>query len=139
MTTTTKGEPMDTEFNERVKAALLAGVIEGDGHTLFAPDHYSPHFGVEELTAAGLVQKHKSNFNYAKSTIFGNDGQPLKALEAVYNLDFLYWIARKVGAKGSDSNGRGSQAHDLVSHISWVVNVSDETKARLLLEYQESN
>lgn len=130
---------MDTDFKDRVRAALLAGIIEGDGHTLFAPEHYAPHFSNEELAEAGLIQKHKSNFNSPKSTIFGSDGQPLKTLEAVYNLDFLYWVARKVGAKGSDSNGRGSQAHDLVTHINWVVNVSDETKARLLEEYRESN
>ena len=45
----------DNNFTTKVKEALEAGVITGDGHTLFSPEFYAPHFTAEELDEAGLI------------------------------------------------------------------------------------
>jgi hypothetical protein len=102
---------------EKAKSALAAGVIEGDGHTLFDPGHYAPHFTVEELAEAGLIQTHVSD-GTLKGTMYGPNGIIIKKLEAVYNLEFLYWLSRSLGVVQSPiAMGRGSQAQELVSFI----------------------
>ena len=107
-----------SEFRTRVSEALEAGVIEGDGHTLFSPEHYAPHFSKEELEEAGLIEVHESD-GTPKGTIFASDGTIIEKLEAVYNLDFLYWVASRVGVtEQTRSMGRGSQAQELVGFIS---------------------
>ncbi len=118
----------NTEFINRVREALDKDVVTGDGHTIFNVEFYAPHFTEEELKKAGLVKTFKSNLGSHKSTIYDNNGKVLKSLKGVYNLDFLYWVARKVGVtKDSDKGGRGSIARDLTSFINEVVNPVKET------------
>lgn len=106
-----------TDIRTRAKEALAAGKVFGDGHTIFMPEFYSPFFTYEELKKARLVHKHESDGSY-KGSIFGPDGEMLESLEGVYNLSFLYWLARKVGVTQSvQANGRGSQAQELVGYI----------------------
>lgn len=109
---------METKnFNNRVKEALEARVIIADGHTLFSPEFYSPHFSAEELREAGLIQVHESD-GTAKGSIFDNEGNLVEKLEAVYNLSFLYWVTAKMGiTKYPRSSGRGFQAQELVDFI----------------------
>ena len=117
-----------TEFINRVREALDKDIVTGDGHTIFNVEFYAPHFTEAELTEAGLVQTFESNLNDHKSTIYDNEGQVLRSLTGVYNLNFLYWVARKVGVtKHSDKGGRGSIARDLRSFINEVVNPVKET------------
>jgi hypothetical protein len=105
------------EFQVRVSEAMQAGKIQADGHTLFSPEFYAPFFSAEELKAARLIQTHTSD-GTPKGTIFGSDGSVIERLEAVYNLDFLYWVAGSVGVdKYPRSMGRGSQAQELVGFI----------------------
>lgn len=105
-------------IQQRAQEALNAGVIIGDGHTLFAPEYYAPHFTYEELVNARLLRKHKSDFSSWKGTITSPDGVMVEELEAVYNLDFLYWLASEVGVtEYVRANGRGSQAQELVGYI----------------------
>ena len=102
---------------EKVREAIKANIIIGDGHTLFYPEYYAPHFTLSELTEAGLVQTHESDGSY-KGTIFADDGSVVQELKAVYNLDFLYWLANQIGANtNTRSMGRGSQAQELVGNI----------------------
>jgi hypothetical protein len=104
-------------IHERAKEALDAGVIIGDGHTLFAPEYYEPHFTKDELIKACLIEKHKSDGTH-KGTIFAPDGSIVEELEAVYNLHFLYWLAEQIGVtEYVRANGRGSQAQELVGYI----------------------
>jgi hypothetical protein len=113
-----------SDFHTKVREALEAGVIEGDGHTLFSPEHYAPHFSKEELEEAGLIEVHQSD-GTPKGTIFASDGTIIEKLEAVYNLEFLYWVARQVGVTESvRSMGRGSQAQELVGYIANALAVS---------------
>ena len=102
---------------EKVREAIKANIIIGDGHTLFYPEYYAPHFTLSELTEAGLVENHESDGSY-KGTIFAHDGSVVDELKAVYNLDFLYWVAIQIGADTNiQSMGRGSQAMELVRNI----------------------
>jgi hypothetical protein len=111
----------DSDFRTRVSEALTARVIIGDGHTLFSPDFYAPHFSKEELEEAGLIQTHESDGSH-KGSIWSPEGELIEKLEAVYNLYFLYWVARKVGADtNTRSMGRGSQAQELVHNIRVVL------------------
>lgn len=106
-----------SDFRTRVAEALTAGVITGDGHTLFSPDYYAPYFTAEELNEAGLIETHESDGTH-KGSIFAADGSLIERLEAVYNLEFLYWVARAIGAKSyTQSSGRGSQARELIGFI----------------------
>ena len=118
----------NTEFINRVKDALANNKIFSDGHTIFKVEFYAPDFTEAELTEARLVQTYESNLSSHKSTIYDNEGQVLRSLTGVYNLDFLYWVAHKVGVtKHSDKGGRGSIASDLVRFINEVVNPVKET------------
>lgn len=106
----------DITFISKVQEALKDNIIIGDGHTLFAPEFYAPHFTAEEL--AHLIHKHQSDGASWKSTIFDENGNVIPELEAIYNLDFLYWLAGQLGVtKNTTAMGRGSQAQQLVGFI----------------------
>lgn len=122
-----KEADMEEEFRQRVIEALKDGTIEGDGHTLYSPERYAPFFSEAELEEAGLIETHKSD-GTAKGSIFAPDGSLIPELKAVYNLEFLYWLARKVGVTQSvRSMGRGSQAQELVGYIhDAVLTVAEE-------------
>jgi hypothetical protein len=110
----------DITFINKVQEALTAGKVIGDGHTLFAPEFYEPYFTAEEL--AHLIRKHESDGASWKSTIFDEDGNVIPELEAIYNLDFLYWLAGQLGVtERTTANGRGSQAQQLVGFIREVL------------------
>jgi hypothetical protein len=50
--------------------------------------------------------------------MYGPNGIVIQKLEAVYNLEFLYWLSRSLGVVQSPiAMGRGSQAQELVSFI----------------------
>lgn len=105
-------------IQQRAREALEAGIIIGDGHSLLAPEYYAPHFTLEELVKARLLRKHKSDFSSWKRTITSPDGVMVEELEAVYNLEFLYWLAGEIGVtEYVRANGRGSQAQELVGYI----------------------
>lgn len=105
------------EFRARVKSALEAGIITGDGHTLFAPEFYAPHFSEAELQEAELIQTHRSD-GTGKGSIFGSDGAVIQELHAVYNLEFLYWLNGELETgQYPTAMGRGSQAQQLVEYI----------------------
>ena len=109
---------MTTDIKTRAREAQEAGIIIMDGHTLFDAEYYSPHFTVEELTEAGLIETHKSDKSSWKSTMYDTDGNVIEELTAVYHLNFLYWLARQVGADSYPrAMGRGSQAQELVGNI----------------------
>jgi len=112
-----------TSFQTRVLQAMHDGMIEGDGHTIFSPEYYSPYFSKDELREAGLIQNHRSDLSNHKGTIFGNDGVVREELkDSVYNLDFLYWVRNELGIDEPVTMiGRGSQAQQIVGQIRRVV------------------
>ena len=112
---------------DQTRAAYADGKIIGDGHTIFNPDFYAPHFGVDELRKAGLVQTFKSDTSSSKSTIFDTKtGSPIKSLSGVYNLSFLEWLARENGITNyAQCFGRGSQAQVIVQAISAALKESE--------------
>lgn len=99
-----------------VKAALADDTIEGDGHAIIDPKHYEPHFPRDVLNKAGLVTTHHSD-GTGKGSIFGPDGAMLESLEGVYNLSFLYWVARRAGVEWTTAFGRGTEARHIVSAL----------------------
>ena len=109
---------MTTTIIQRTKDAIADGKIIGDGHTIFNPSFYAPHFSEDELRKAKLIHTYKSDTSSHKSTIFSKDGKPMEKLEGVYNLVFLYWLCGALGIdSNNDYNGRGSQAQELVRRI----------------------
>ena len=86
--------PSESQANliKQTKEAIADGKIVGDGHTIFNPEFYAPHFSEAELRKAKLIHTHKSDTSDYKSTLFGKDGNPIEKLEGIYNLDFLYWL-----------------------------------------------
>jgi hypothetical protein len=109
---------MTTTITQRTKDAIADGKIIGDGHTIFNPSFYAPHFSEDELRKAKLIHTYKSDTTNHKSTIFGKDGKPMEKLKGVYNLTFLYWLCGQLGVdSNNDFNGRGSQADVLASRI----------------------
>lgn len=106
-----------TTIIERTRNALADGIIIGDGHSIFTPNFYKPYFTDEEL--AGLTTTYKSDLSSHKSTIFDpNTGVPVESLTGIYNLTFLYWLAKQIGATDyRDCFGRGSQAQAIVDAI----------------------
>jgi hypothetical protein len=111
-----------SEFIERVRQALSAGIIVGDGHSIYSPEFYAPYFTVAELRKAGLIDEHKSDYTSHKSTLFDGSGKRVAGIKGVYNLYFLEWLNGQLGTgKWSDKLGRGSQARDYVSFIASAV------------------
>ena len=107
-----------TTIRQRTKDALADGTIVGDGHTIYAPSFYAPHFTEDELRVAGLIRTLKSDYSRGKYTIYDTDGNPMDEVDGVYNLDFLYWVAGLNGvANFRDCFGRGSQARVIVEAI----------------------
>ena len=107
-----------TTITERTKDALADGKVVGDGHTIFLPEFYAPHFSEDELRKARLIRTLESDFSNPKSTIFDRDGNPVEKMEGVYNLSFLYWLCGALGIdSNNDYNGSGSQASELVRRI----------------------
>jgi hypothetical protein len=108
----------DTALKTKVIGAIADGTIVGDGHTIFKPSFYAPHFSEAELRKAKLIHTHKSDTSDHKSTIFDKDGKPMEKLEGIYNLNFLYWLCGALGVNShNDYNGRGSQAQELARRI----------------------
>lgn len=117
--------PSESQANliKQTKEAIADGKIVGDGHTIFNPDFYAPHFSVEQLRKAKLIHTHESDTSDHKSTIFGTDGNPIEKLEGIYNLYFLYWLCGALGIdSNNDYNGRGSQAQELAQRIRTHIN-----------------
>ena len=106
------------DIKEKTRQALENGVVVGDGHTIYKPSFYEPFFSLDELKEAGLVERYESDFSSGKTTIYDNDGKPMDYVYGVYNLTFLYWLARSLGVTGyRECFGRGSQAQAIVEAI----------------------
>lgn len=127
---TKKNEIQEREdFFAKVRIALADETIHGDGHTMFAPEFYAPHFSETELKKAKLIQTHKSVKGSHKETIYASDGSVIEKMVAIYNLSFLYWVCRKVGVSSATQyNGRGMIAQALVARISSAVNTTTATE-----------
>lgn len=105
-----------TITKEQVRAAIDAEVIDADGHGLYPPEFYAPHFDVR---AMGLVDVHRSD-GTPKGTIFVN-GLPVDKLEAVWNLAFLEYLVADAGLPYPDAMGRGFRAQQAVNSLrAWV-------------------
>lgn len=106
------------DIKEKARVALIDGKIVDDGHTIFRPSFYEPHFTLDELKTAGLVIRYESDTSSHKTTIFDSDGKPMDYVYGVYNLTFLEWLAKRLGVTGyRECFGRGSQARAIVDAI----------------------
>jgi hypothetical protein len=106
------------DIKEKTRQALEDGKIVGDGHTIYKPSFYEPHFTLDELKEANLLERYESDFSSGKTTIYDNDGKPMDYVYGVYNLTFLYWLANQLNVTGyRECFGRGSQAQVLVDAI----------------------
>jgi len=120
-----------TDLLQRTRNALNEGIIVGDGHTIFYPEYYAPHFSEDELRGARLIRTLESDYSNPKSTIFDANGKPVDKIEGVYNLSFLYWLCGALGIdSNNDYNGRGSQASELVRRLRGQILTGDKETER---------
>ena len=96
---------------KQVYRGFEAGVIIGDGHTIYDPAFY------EGFDVSHLVFNHASDLSSGKTTIFGPDGVPKMDCPGVYNLDFLYWLKRQTGVLHPPAFGRGTDARRVVAAL----------------------
>lgn len=92
-------------------------LLDGDGHAILAPDYYT-ELGIPAEFLDGLEKTIKSNFKDHKQTIYVN-GEAVKSIKGIYNLDFLYRVASLLGVEHDAMNkyGRGSQAGVICSAV----------------------
>jgi hypothetical protein len=102
---------------KEIKEAIEQEVIVGDGHTLFGPTFYSTLVEESVLRDAGLIRTHVSDTSSPTSTIFDRNGNVIEKLDAIHNLAFLYWIAKKVEVEYPSYGGRGTQARAIVEAL----------------------
>jgi hypothetical protein len=100
---------------ETVRAALADETLWPDGHGIYPPEYYEPHFDVR---AAGLVHTYHSDGTH-KGSIYSNaTGEVLESLEGVYNLSFLEWLAvTTLRLPYATASGRGFRAQQYVTMI----------------------
>lgn len=100
---------------ETVRAALADQTLWPDGHGIYGPEFYEPHFDVR---AAGLVHTYHSDGTH-KGSIYSNaTGEVVESMEGVYNLTFLRWLAvDTLGLPYATASGRGFQAQQYVTAI----------------------
>ena len=94
------------------------GAIDGDGHSLVSPDFFVKR-GFDPDDIQKLVQRHYSGSG--KYQIYDHDGKAVEHMDAVYCLDFHYWVARTVGVEFMEAFGRGTQARHIRTALKkWV-------------------
>ena len=97
--------------------AFRKKVLVGNGHGLFAPDHYKDVGFPEGFLP---VERHHSQDSH-KGTIFV-DGIRVEHMDAVYHLELLHKICSELGLKYHDAMGRGFQARNYVDAIKHHIN-----------------
>ena len=106
---------------EMIKVLKNNFFIDGDGHTIFSPDHFIKNGFSPEFVDINTVV-HTSG-EEPKEKILVN-GEVADVLEGIYNLDMLYAIAQLIEADRTiafSKAGRGYQARALVAAIKDVV------------------
>jgi|TARA_Y100000310_G_scaffold130922_1_gene130065 hypothetical protein len=106
---------------EMIKVLKNNFFIDGDGHTIFSPDHFIKNGFSPEFVDINTVV-HTSG-KEPKEKILVN-GEVADVLEGIYNLDMLYAIAQLIEADRTiafSKAGRGYQARALVAAIKDVV------------------
>jgi hypothetical protein len=106
---------------EMIKVLKNNFFIDGDGHTIFSPDHFIKNGFSPEFVDINTVV-HTSG-EEPKEKILVN-GEVVDVLEGIYNLDMLYAIAQLIEADRTiafSKAGRGYQARALVAAIEDVV------------------
>ena len=107
---------------EMVREGLENGALDGDGHSIVAPEYFIDRgFAPEDIKK--LEHSHQSGSG--KHQIYQNGdmftGTPVKELKGVYTLDFHYWVANAVGVEYDSCFGRGTQARIITSALrKWV-------------------
>lgn len=107
----------DVTHRDAVVAALKANFfLEGNGHSITKPDFYTKN-GFPEEFVNGVACDHKSDGSL-RGTIFDDNGNPIRKVRGVYNLDMLRRVAGLIGAdQFPPMTGRGFQAQALVINI----------------------
>jgi hypothetical protein len=92
-------------------------LLDGDGHSILAPDYYT-ELGIPAEFLKGLEKTIKSNFKDHKQTIYVK-GESVKSLKGIWNLDFLYHLALALGVEhdGRNKYGRGTQGRVICAAI----------------------
>jgi len=103
---------MSEVTKEMVRHGFEAGVINGDGHTIFDPKFYeNAGFDVSHL-----VSTFESDLSSGKSTIF-RDGVVQNSVTGVYSLMFHEWLGRAAGVEWMTAFGRGTQARRIAQAL----------------------
>lgn len=96
--------------------------IDNDGHTIFNPSAFKD-VAPEELID-GFTDTFESVTGNHKETIY-KDGQPVDAVEGVWGLEVVQWIASQLD-QSSPCSGRGFKCRHLTELINGVIKEFDD-------------
>ncbi len=106
----------------------VRGVLEitaNDGHTIFKPSAFL-EAGVDPALIERYSRKYESDTSDHKSTIFGEDGQPIVEVVGVYGLSILSGLVYNLGLTCESYMGRGFQAQAYTKTLKdWLTNKED--------------
>ena len=110
---------------ELVREGLKNGAIDGDGHSIVAPEYFIER-GFDLPKSLETTQWSGPG----KYQIYDGLGKPVDKVVGVWTLDFHYWVAGECGLTSDDYGsygGRGFQAQAIArALIKWVEEDDDE-------------
>jgi len=124
--------PTEPAFLDGVDFDLLREFLsEPSGHSFWADTAFI-RLGFDPAVVASLSRHHESSSRDPMQTITDMNGNVVESLDSVYELEFLWILAREVGAdvrEAATKYGRGTQARLLAAAILTVVDTTAPTAA----------
>ncbi len=113
-------EPTEPEFLSGVNVSKLREYAAApDGHGFVDADYFT-EMGFHPDVVATFTREHESDLSNPMNTIFDDDGNVIRSLVGVNELEFLWITAVELGAditQAAWKHGRGAQARELGAAI----------------------
>ena len=118
-------EDRNKKIKEEIVKALKTNYkkLDDTGHGIIAPCFYIREIGLPDEYVFKFAEKHYSNYESYKETLFDNDGNIADYIFGVNNLDILDDLCRVIGWDDGKKSlcyslyGRGSQAEVCLENI----------------------
>ena len=104
----------------------LVNAVDGDGHTIWAPEHFAETACVPLELVSPYARGYESDTSNPKETITGPDGHVAEEVDGVYGLHMVESFASALGVR-SDCMGRGFRCRGLSASIRKVLQGATST------------